>query len=235
MSRILNVASVAAVGMTAATMLLLAEPGFASDLAADANLPAITLPGADAAIERVLEMTAADLGRVSTLGESYKAQAYALQKTKWGVAKLPPTSTRIAEADSYKRGRPALVAPTLAAATESGVTAPGLDAAEAWKSQWGTGAGRGRIADDNAQVVMNRILALAAKYSTGTVNERYVATYAKNDKADNCLSLSALTLRQCIAATRAPYEEAFCVGEHGLNDVTKCLGQVAGVQPPPTR
>lgn len=50
MSRILNVASVAAVGMTAATMLLLAEPGFASDLAADANLPAIILPGADAPV-----------------------------------------------------------------------------------------------------------------------------------------------------------------------------------------
>ncbi|WP_295321714.1 cell wall hydrolase [uncultured Sphingopyxis sp.] len=34
--------------MTAASMLLLAEPGFASDLAADANIPAIILPGADA-------------------------------------------------------------------------------------------------------------------------------------------------------------------------------------------
>src|SRR3546814_18159660 len=48
MSRILNVAGMAAVGMTAASMLLLAEPGFASDLAADAKLPAIILPGADA-------------------------------------------------------------------------------------------------------------------------------------------------------------------------------------------
>jgi spore germination cell wall hydrolase CwlJ-like protein len=48
MSRILNVASVAAVGMTAATMLFLAEPGFASDLAADANLPALIAHGADA-------------------------------------------------------------------------------------------------------------------------------------------------------------------------------------------
>jgi len=38
----------AAVGMTAASMLLLAEPGFASDLAADANIPTIILPGADA-------------------------------------------------------------------------------------------------------------------------------------------------------------------------------------------
>jgi spore germination cell wall hydrolase CwlJ-like protein len=40
----------AAVGMTAAAMLLLAEPGFASDLAADANIPAILLPGADAPV-----------------------------------------------------------------------------------------------------------------------------------------------------------------------------------------
>ena len=50
MSRILNVASVAAVGMTAATMLLLAEPGFASDLAADANLPALIAPSAPAPV-----------------------------------------------------------------------------------------------------------------------------------------------------------------------------------------
>lgn len=35
----------AAVGMTAAATLLLAEPGFANDLGADANLPAMILPG----------------------------------------------------------------------------------------------------------------------------------------------------------------------------------------------
>jgi spore germination cell wall hydrolase CwlJ-like protein len=72
MSRILNVASVAAVGMTAATMLLLAEPGFASDLAADANLPALIAPSvatpvvaeqadlsikADAPIDGIIENT----------------------------------------------------------------------------------------------------------------------------------------------------------------------------------
>lgn len=61
MSRILNAASVAAVGMTATAMLLLAEPGFASDLAESANLPAITLPGADA--------PAVDQADVPTTGE----------------------------------------------------------------------------------------------------------------------------------------------------------------------
>ena len=47
MSRILNVAGMAAVGMTAVAALALAEPGFASDLATSANLPAIVLPSAD--------------------------------------------------------------------------------------------------------------------------------------------------------------------------------------------
>ncbi len=42
MSRILNVASVAAVGMTVATMLVMAEPGFANDLVTQASLPAAT-------------------------------------------------------------------------------------------------------------------------------------------------------------------------------------------------
>ncbi|WP_428631656.1 cell wall hydrolase [Sphingopyxis sp.] len=36
--------------MTAATMLLLAEPGFASDLAADANFPALITPSAEAPV-----------------------------------------------------------------------------------------------------------------------------------------------------------------------------------------
>ncbi len=48
MSRILNVASVAAVGMTVASMLVIAEPGFANDFGASAELPATLLPSADA-------------------------------------------------------------------------------------------------------------------------------------------------------------------------------------------
>lgn len=50
MSRILNTASVAAVGMTVATMLVVAEPGFANDLGGNATIPAITLPTADAPV-----------------------------------------------------------------------------------------------------------------------------------------------------------------------------------------
>ena len=67
MSRILNAASVAAVGMTATAMLLLAEPGFASDLAESANIPAITLPGADAPAADQADATTASEQPVVTL------------------------------------------------------------------------------------------------------------------------------------------------------------------------
>ena len=48
MSRILNGASLAAVGMTVATMLVMAEPGFATDLVAASNVPTMIAPDAAA-------------------------------------------------------------------------------------------------------------------------------------------------------------------------------------------
>ena len=47
MSRFLNAAGAAAIGLTAAATLLLAEPGFATDLGADAATPTLTYPGYD--------------------------------------------------------------------------------------------------------------------------------------------------------------------------------------------
>jgi hypothetical protein len=77
---------------------------------------------------------------------------------------------------------------------------------------------------------MNRVLNLAARYSLSGVNAKMVDAYARNDKSDQCLSFAQMTLKQCIAATRAPFEEAFCIGEHALNDVSTCIGWVAGVE-----
>jgi hypothetical protein len=200
-----------------------------AELAADPAYPR-RLAGANEAIERVLAMTAQDARRFSTLGEAFKEQAYALQKTKWGVAKIPASSARLSDADGYLRSRPPAQEPALTPVTEKGVTAPTLaSAAGPWSADWGKGGVSGRMSEPNAEVVMNRVLNLAARYAVSGVNEKTVAVYARNDKSNNCLSFAQLTLRQCIAATRAPYEEAFCLGEHALNDVSSCIGWVAGV------
>jgi hypothetical protein len=202
---------------------------FFAELAADPSYPR-RLDGASEAVSRVLAMTVQDTARFSTLGEAFKAQAYAMQKTKWGVAKIPASSARISDADSYGRSRATAKTPAFASVTDKGVTSPSLASVEgAWGPDWGKAVGSGRMSEPNAEVIMNRVMNLAARYAVSGVNQKTVAVYAKNDKSNQCLSFAQLTLRQCIAATRAPYEEAFCLGEHALNDVSGCIGWVAGV------
>lgn len=203
---------------------------FFAKLAADPAYPR-QLKGADEAMSRVLAMTTHDAARFTALGEAFKEQAYAMQKTSWGKSKIPASSARLSDAESYARSRPSATAPSLASITEKGVTAPSLSSANAaWNPEWGKDAGSGRMTEPNAQVIMNRVMNLAARYAVSGVSEKTVAVYAKNDKSNSCLSFAALTLKQCIAATRAPYEEAFCLGEHALNDTASCIGWVAGVE-----
>ena len=188
------------------------------------------LDGAEAAIGAILAMTVQDGARITSLGEAFKEQAYAMQKTSWGKQRLSSSQDRLNEAAAYGANRGAPVAPTLASVGKNGAVAPSLASANAsWEADWGAGgADAGQMSEANAQVIMDRILNLAARYSAGALNGKVVEVYARNDKSNRCLSMAKLTLDQCIAATRTPYEEAFCLGEHGLNDVSNCLGWVAG-------
>jgi hypothetical protein len=203
---------------------------FFAKLSADPAYPR-QLKGAEEAMSRVLAMTTHDAARFTALGEAFKEQAYAMQKTSWGKSKIPASSARLSDAESFARSRPSATAPSLASVTEKGVTAPTLASANAaWNPEWGKDAGSGRMTEPNAQVIMNRVMNLAARYAVSGVNAKAVEVYARNDKSNSCLSFAALTLKQCIAATRAPYEEAFCLGEHALNDTASCIGWVAGVE-----
>lgn len=188
-----------------------------------------SLKGANDAVAAVRAMTAADAARFMTLAEAFKEQAYALQKTSWGKAKIAPPPQRLQDADRYAAARSPAPPPALPAETSKGVTQPMLaGAGETWGAGWGAKSGGAPRVEPNAETVMQRVLSLAARYAAGGVNAKLVDNYAKNDRADQCLSMAALTLRQCIAATRAPYEEAFCIGEHALGDPARCLGWAAG-------
>ncbi|MEM8771788.1 MAG: hypothetical protein AAGD92_09080 [Pseudomonadota bacterium] len=204
------------------------KQGFMSNVAQDPKYIR-KLPGADKAVAAVLAMTAQDGARITTLGEAFKTQAYAMQKTKWGKARISSSQERIQEAASFGKTRGAAPAPALTRSLDDGVMAPVLASAKGeWKSDWGPAAPAGRMSEANAEVIMDRILNLAARYSTDSLNPKIVSVYAKNNKSQRCLEMSRLTLAQCIAATRTPYEEAFCLGEHGLNDIASCTGWVGG-------
>ena len=202
--------------------------GLISNLAQDPSYAA-KVAGANEALEAILAMTAQDSARINALGEAFKAQAYAMQKTSWGKKRIAPSQTRINEAANYSRDRGAPVMPAFDHATSGGVTAPSLASAQGqWDASWGASERSGKMTEGNAKAVMHRVLNLAARYSVGAANDKVVEVYARNDKSQRCLSLAKLTLDQCIAATRTPYEEAFCLGEHALNDVASCTGWVAG-------
>lgn len=204
------------------------KDGLLSNLAQDPSYGR-KLDGADEAIKAVLAMTMSDNARIKELGEAFKAQAYAMQRTSWGKKRIAPSQNRISEAAKYSRKRGAPAAPAFERTVDGGVIAPSLASVDSqWSADWGANAGAGRMTEKNAQVIIDRVLNLAVRYSSGALNEKIVSVYAKNNKSERCLTMAKLTLDQCIAATRTPYEEAFCLGEHGLNDVASCTGWVAG-------
>jgi len=187
------------------------------------------IDGADKAMLAVLAMTAQDGARIRALGEAFKAQAYALQKTTWGKKQIAPPRDRLNEVADYQHGRGARPAPAFEPTMDGGVVAPSLaSAAGHWAADWGESAPTGKMSEANAQVIMDRVLNLAARYSSGALNSKYVKAYARNDKSNRCLTMARLTLKQCIAATRTPYEEAFCIGEHALIDTADCVGWIGG-------
>ncbi len=186
------------------------------------------LKGSEAAIDRILKTTVADGARIVTLGEAFKQQAYAMQKTRWGKVKLSPAQKRLSEAHSFAASRPYPSTPDIPKREGGkGVIAPSLTGlAGEWSPNWGAREAPGD-ADSTSDAVMDRILNLAVRYSIGGLNPKIVEVYSRNRKSNQCLSMATLTLNQCIAATRTPYEEAFCLGEHALNDVAGCIGWVA--------
>ncbi|MEM1192328.1 MAG: hypothetical protein AAGH42_02920 [Pseudomonadota bacterium] len=203
---------------------------FIAKISADPRYPR-SMPGADAAIAAILSMTDRDHARMTALGESFKTQAYAMQKTRWGKRKISMSATqRISEAEYYTQSRPGIAMPQLVTSSIDGVSTPGIMTTTdyTWKPDWGYQTTRDNELRAGSDATIDRILNLAARYAVGALNDKVVRTYASSRKSEQCLSLVKLTLNQCIAATRTPYEEAFCLGEHGLNDVAGCVGWVAG-------
>jgi hypothetical protein len=201
---------------------------FLSALRQDPSL-ALNLDGSKSAIDDILQVTAMDAYKIKALADSFIAEAYTLQKKSWAKRKISPGMARVDSARSYSYSRASMSTPILPASTASGVIQPGLASADAvWAPDW---AGSGNYASraSDATPILARALVLAARYSVGDVDESSVSTYARNNRANKCLVTAKLNLDQCVAATRTPYEEMFCLGTHGLQDVASCVGHVAGV------
>lgn len=186
------------------------------------------LSGADEALDAVMQMAASDASKINEVGQIYMDRGYSMQNVGWAKQKLSEGMSRVYAAREFASTRQPTMTTALPASLEAGVQRPGLsDTVEEWQASWAAVEAVPAI-NPRATPIMDRVLVLAARYSVGGLNERMVEVYAKSDQSRRCLNMAKLMFDQCMAATRTAYEEAFCIGKHGLNDVSGCVGWVAG-------
>ena len=194
------------------------------------------LDGANAAISAIRAVAARDATRINALGDRFIADAYRLQNEGWAKSKIPQSgSQRLKGSQAYaaQRSFPAATR-TLHVRTKAGNVRPNLAADPAWTPEWSPTSTPPSEAERTG-ALMTRALVLAARYVTGDLQPGHMDAYAKSKPSTRCFVNARLNLDQCIAASRTPYEEAFCLGEHALNDVSYCVGWVANAGRPTTK
>lgn len=204
---------------------------FLADLRAN---PAMVreLDGVDEAIMAIRAASLRDSARISQAGDRYIANAYKLQQTGWARSKLATNGpARLNEARAFSSARTwPMQKPLPAILSKAGNRRPNLAARPAWTPAWAEApAGEAPIALDTArQIYLTKALVVAARYALDDLNEGHIDAFASDKTNTRCYKMAMLNFDQCIAATRTSYEEAFCIGTHGLNDVSRCVGWVSG-------
>lgn len=205
------------------------------------------LSGGDNAVSSALSATEADSRRLSSTAAYVKEQAYSLQGSGWAKAKIGNAGAKATKLNSQQTvGTPAKIQlvnafsatdidTILASAGRSG--APSLwdnvsGAADAIRFPASVSSGlsltkkkrvkygKEPVADQIATLAAYRVLSTTAKSSS----EVHSAMAERETRG--CLNMANLNLQQCVAAANQQYEVPFCIGEHALSDVGKCIGGV---------
>ena len=88
--------------------------------------------------------------------------------------------------------------------------------------QWRVNPTRGEALDRMASVA-----ALQALDANDAPHASAISQLIADPRSRDCLEMAQLQLYQCMSAARFRYENAFCLGQHGLRDVGLCINAVA--------
>jgi hypothetical protein len=179
-----------------------------------------------------------DRNEIREVSERYRAAAYDLQSERWARRSSGDRAGRLhalENADARpidQLGRDALL--TMGSSIGNGVPASalfddGMSArADASSPALTLRVGEAAPAPDRERI--GRILSVAALQSLSSdpnsLNPQLEALL--NDPAvERCMVWVRLDLQQCVAAGHFKYEDSFCIAEHALLDVSRCLGASA--------
>ena len=71
-----------------------------------------------------------------------------------------------------------------------------------------------------------RLSAALQALDATTANQSAVSQLLNDPRSRDCFEMAQLQLYQCMSAAHFRYENAFCLGQHGLRDVGICMSAV---------
>lgn len=204
------------------------------------------LAGGDNAVAASLAATEADSRRLNSAAAYVKEQAYSLQAAGWAKKKIGNSGATATRLNSRQATGVApksnLISAFSAPDIDSTLAQAGrIGAPSLWDNVSGAASavrfpagltsgmrgnrkrvkyGKEPIADQIATLAAYRALGAGAAPSS----QIYSAMAERETKG--CMNMANLNLQQCVAAANQQYEVPFCIGEHALADVGKCIGGV---------
>ncbi|WP_291842215.1 hypothetical protein [Maricaulis sp.] len=217
-------------GPEAAMTGLMYDPTYATSFAASED-----------AQTSVVEAIAADNAEIREVSERYRAAAYDLQSERWANRSHGDRTNRLAELSimgSAPIDMTDEVLMTLSNGLGEGLPASALfDHLDAAPLSDRTSVAPqltltvGEAIPDPDRDRIGRILSVAALQSLNNDDpartDQVVEALLSDPVVERCLTWVRLDLQQCVAAGHFMYEDSFCIAEHALMDVSRCLGSSA--------
>ncbi|MEQ9448488.1 MAG: hypothetical protein RLN70_06195 [Rhodospirillaceae bacterium] len=206
-----------------------------------------SLNGGTTAVNSALVAGDADAKRLTSTAAFVKEQAYSLQGAGWAKGKVGDSGAIATSLRAQSlTGRPARSEMVTA------FSAPGIDtvlvsagasgAPSVWESVSSAASairvpdvkgalglsGAKRVATGK-EPIADQIATLAAYRIVGSDGSAAAPMQrAMTEKQTaGCLNMAQLNLQQCVAAAHQHFEVPFCIGEHALADVGRCISKVS--------
>jgi hypothetical protein len=205
------------------------------------------LRGGNDATRLLLDSARADSARILAVADRYQELAYSIQRQSWANRVAPRQADRLQRIRGL--GAPGGYTPTISSEISPRLSvaplsiSPGTDpTAFGGRRFWDALRGGGDVVEVASAPVsyqwrvngprggaLDRMAAVAALQALDAAdsNQTAVMRLINDPRSRDCFEMAQLQLYQCMSAARFRYENAFCLGQHGLRDVGTCIGAVA--------
>ncbi len=209
-------------GLDSVIYQLYVDPGYAA-----------SLPGAQSALGEIQTAWSRDIAALERGFAHIKAQSYHLQtQPEWKKRRTDSRAERleaVGQAKSLRFDPPAHTKQQIAQIGT--IRQDDQDGPQKRRTFWqvfgytpaSTGqnfGGQGNSAMHHKAVTLAALEILGA---TGNDSKEWIENYMTSPRLAQCVNTARLNTEQCIAAGHFKYEDAFCIAEHELKEISVCL------------